>query len=100
MAFAEHPSRHGHFEAFEQGVEVCMDEVVFFYHFVSAAEADTNGIGEHVDEDRPFARGAGGAENVPATTAVVFTVDKIEGNGASEASLFGWEWRRKEGRGG
>lgn len=65
-----------------------MDEIILFKDFIPAAEADTDGVCEHVDEDRPFARGAGGAEDVAATTAVVSSMDEIEWNGAPEASLF------------
>ena len=67
-----------------------MDEVVFFEDFIPTAETDADGICEHVDEYGAFSRGAGGAEDVAATTAVVPAVNEIERDGATEASLFGW----------
>lgn len=90
MSLAEHTTdstRHGDFQALDKWMEIKVDEVVLFLHFVSAPEADTDRVREHVDEDGAFAGRASGTENVATPTAVVPAMNKVEGNSAPEASL-------------
>ena len=44
MSFAENASRHCYFKAFEQGVEINVDKIVFFQDFTPAPKANPNGV--------------------------------------------------------